>query len=197
MARNTRNAAAALGDHAGDDRRALDGRHAGGAIRGVVSRHHRACWCSTIRSVSSTRAGIAVATAPTTRTSATLASDQRSDLRERSCATIAHISGRVEAGVREVRAHAATRRTLSADWPRLAMVQTLIYQQMHVSRSGGRRLGAHQGRTLVFGGDKDGPDFPRLAKHIADTIPGRNWCFSRRPVTSRTSNAGGVQPANC
>jgi pimeloyl-ACP methyl ester carboxylesterase len=25
---------------------------------------------------------------------------------------------------------------------------------------------------LVLGGDKDGPDFPARAKHIADTIPG-------------------------
>jgi len=24
----------------------------------------------------------------------------------------------------------------------------------------------------VIGGEKDGPDFPALAKHIADTIPG-------------------------
>ena len=27
-------------------------------------------------------------------------------------------------------------------------------------------------KALVIGGEKDGPDFPRLAKHIADTIPG-------------------------
>lgn len=27
-------------------------------------------------------------------------------------------------------------------------------------------------RALVLGGDKDGPDFPERAKHIADTIPG-------------------------
>ena len=27
-------------------------------------------------------------------------------------------------------------------------------------------------RALVLGGDKDGPDFPSQAKHIADTIPG-------------------------
>ena len=26
-------------------------------------------------------------------------------------------------------------------------------------------------KALVFGGDQDGPDFPKLAKHIADTIP--------------------------
>jgi len=27
-------------------------------------------------------------------------------------------------------------------------------------------------KTLVLGGDKDTPDFPERAKHIADTIPG-------------------------
>jgi pimeloyl-ACP methyl ester carboxylesterase len=27
-------------------------------------------------------------------------------------------------------------------------------------------------KTLVLGGDKDGENFPALAKHIADTIPG-------------------------
>jgi pimeloyl-ACP methyl ester carboxylesterase len=27
-------------------------------------------------------------------------------------------------------------------------------------------------KALVLGGDKDGPDFPARAKHIADTIPG-------------------------
>jgi pimeloyl-ACP methyl ester carboxylesterase len=27
-------------------------------------------------------------------------------------------------------------------------------------------------KTLVLGGDKDGADFPALARHIADTIPG-------------------------
>jgi pimeloyl-ACP methyl ester carboxylesterase len=27
-------------------------------------------------------------------------------------------------------------------------------------------------KALVLGGDKDGPNFPALAKHIADTIPG-------------------------
>jgi pimeloyl-ACP methyl ester carboxylesterase len=27
-------------------------------------------------------------------------------------------------------------------------------------------------KTLVIGGEKDGQDFPGLAKHIADSIPG-------------------------
>ncbi|HWE52427.1 MAG TPA: alpha/beta hydrolase [Bryobacteraceae bacterium] len=61
--------------------------------------------------------------------------------------------------------------SLSADWPRLAMVRTLIRQMLtldpvvddwsHIKV-----------KALVLGGDKDGPDFPVRAKHIADTIPG-------------------------
>ena len=27
-------------------------------------------------------------------------------------------------------------------------------------------------KTLVIGGEKDGSDFPKLAKNVADTIPG-------------------------
>ena len=27
-------------------------------------------------------------------------------------------------------------------------------------------------RTLIIGGEKDGPDCPTLARHVADTIPG-------------------------
>jgi pimeloyl-ACP methyl ester carboxylesterase len=27
-------------------------------------------------------------------------------------------------------------------------------------------------KTLVIGGEKDGADFPQLAKHVAETIPG-------------------------
>jgi pimeloyl-ACP methyl ester carboxylesterase len=60
---------------------------------------------------------------------------------------------------------------LSADWPRYAMVRTLlgqmvtldpvVYDWPHIKV-----------KALVLGGDKDGPDFPERAKHIADTIPG-------------------------
>jgi pimeloyl-ACP methyl ester carboxylesterase len=61
--------------------------------------------------------------------------------------------------------------TLSADWPRYAIVRTLlgqmtyldpvVYDWPHIKV-----------KALVLGGDKDGPDFPERAKHIADTIPG-------------------------
>ncbi|MGD1098392.1 MAG: alpha/beta hydrolase [Bryobacteraceae bacterium] len=61
--------------------------------------------------------------------------------------------------------------TLSADAPRLAMVRTLlgqmvgsdpvVYDWPHIKV-----------KALVLGGDKDGPDFPAQAKHIADSIPG-------------------------
>lgn len=60
--------------------------------------------------------------------------------------------------------------TLSADWPRFAMVRALnqqaiyadpvVYDWPHV-----------KARTLVIGGEKDGPNFPELARHVADTIP--------------------------
>jgi pimeloyl-ACP methyl ester carboxylesterase len=61
--------------------------------------------------------------------------------------------------------------TLSADWPRWAMVRTLVqqlpfldpvvYDWPHIKV-----------KTCVLGGDKDTPSFPAEAKHIADTIPG-------------------------
>jgi len=60
---------------------------------------------------------------------------------------------------------------ISADWPRLAKVRALwgqmiindpvVYDWPHIKV-----------KALVLGGDKDGPDFPKLARHIADTIPG-------------------------
>jgi len=61
--------------------------------------------------------------------------------------------------------------SLSADWPRMAMVRaltgqmtandTVVYDWPHI-----------KSKALVLGGDEDGPDFPTQAKHIADTIPG-------------------------
>ncbi len=61
--------------------------------------------------------------------------------------------------------------TLSADWPRFAWVRVLcqqmtfldpvVYDWAHI-----------KSKALVLGGDKDGPNFPAEAKHIADTIPG-------------------------
>jgi len=61
--------------------------------------------------------------------------------------------------------------TLSGDWPRLAMVRA-IYQQMLYLDPVVYDWAKIKVKTLVIGGDKDGADFPKLAKHIADTIPG-------------------------
>jgi len=60
--------------------------------------------------------------------------------------------------------------TLSADWPRLAMVRA-IYRQMPYLDPVVYDWAHIQARTLVIGGDKDGENFPVLAKHVADTIP--------------------------
>ncbi len=61
--------------------------------------------------------------------------------------------------------------TLSGDWPRLAMVRS-IYQQMLYLDPVVYDWAKIKVKTLVIGGEKDGADFSRLAKHIADTIPG-------------------------
>jgi pimeloyl-ACP methyl ester carboxylesterase len=61
--------------------------------------------------------------------------------------------------------------TLSGDWPRLAMVRS-IYQQMLYLDPVVYDWAKIKVKTLVIGGEKDGADFPKLAKHIADTIPG-------------------------
>ena len=61
--------------------------------------------------------------------------------------------------------------TLSGDWPRLAMVRA-IYRQMPYLDPVVYDWAHIKVKTLVLGGDKDGPDFPAQAKHIADTIPG-------------------------
>jgi pimeloyl-ACP methyl ester carboxylesterase len=60
--------------------------------------------------------------------------------------------------------------TLSGNWPQAAMVRALaqqmvyedpvVYDWPHI-----------KARTLEIGGDKDGPNFPELAKHVADAIP--------------------------
>ena len=60
--------------------------------------------------------------------------------------------------------------TLSADWPRLARVRA-IYRQMPYLDPVVYDWAHIQARTLVIGGDKDGENFPALAKHVADTIP--------------------------
>ena len=61
--------------------------------------------------------------------------------------------------------------TLSGNWPEAAMVralaQQMVYEDPVVYDWANIKV-----KTLEIGGDKDGPDFPALAKHVADTIPG-------------------------
>src|SRR5690242_8538613 len=61
--------------------------------------------------------------------------------------------------------------TLGGDWPRLAMVRS-IYQQITYLDPVVHDWAHIKVKTLVLGGERDGEDFPALAKHIADTIPG-------------------------
>jgi pimeloyl-ACP methyl ester carboxylesterase len=61
--------------------------------------------------------------------------------------------------------------TLGGDWPRLAMVRS-IYQQITYLDPVVYDWPHIKAKTLVLGGEKDGQDFPALAKHIADSIPG-------------------------
>jgi pimeloyl-ACP methyl ester carboxylesterase len=61
--------------------------------------------------------------------------------------------------------------TLSSDWPRLAMVRS-IYQQVPYLDPVVHDWEHIKVKTLVLGGERDGQNFPALAKHIADTIPG-------------------------
>ena len=61
--------------------------------------------------------------------------------------------------------------TLSGDWPRWAMVRS-IYQQILYLDPVVYDWAKIKSKTLVIGGELDGQDFPKLAKHIADTIPG-------------------------
>ena len=61
-------------------------------------------------------------------------------------------------------------RTLSGDWPRLAMVRA-IYQQITYLDPVVYDWAHIKAPTLVIGGDKDTLDFPDRARHIATTIP--------------------------
>jgi pimeloyl-ACP methyl ester carboxylesterase len=61
--------------------------------------------------------------------------------------------------------------TLSGDWPRLAMVRA-IYQQITYLDPVVYDWPKIRAKTLVIGGELDGQDFPKLAKRIADAIPG-------------------------
>jgi len=61
--------------------------------------------------------------------------------------------------------------TLSADWPRLAMVRA-IYQQITYLDPVVADWGHIKARALVLGGAMDGANFPALATHIVESIPG-------------------------
>jgi pimeloyl-ACP methyl ester carboxylesterase len=61
--------------------------------------------------------------------------------------------------------------TLSSDWPRLAMVQA-IYRQITYLDPVVHDWEHIKAKALVIGGERDGQNFPALAKHIANTIPG-------------------------
>jgi pimeloyl-ACP methyl ester carboxylesterase len=61
--------------------------------------------------------------------------------------------------------------TLSGDWPRLAMVRSICQQMLYLDPVV-YDWPKIKLKTLVIGGEKDGQDFPKLAKHIADSIPG-------------------------
>jgi pimeloyl-ACP methyl ester carboxylesterase len=61
--------------------------------------------------------------------------------------------------------------TLSGDWPRFAMVRALL-QQMIYTDPVVYDWPHIKSKALVIGGEKDGPNFPALAKHAADMIPG-------------------------
>jgi pimeloyl-ACP methyl ester carboxylesterase len=61
--------------------------------------------------------------------------------------------------------------TLSGDWPRLALIRAhlqqmvyadpVVYDWPHI-----------KAKTLVIGGERDGANFPQLARHVASSIPG-------------------------
>jgi pimeloyl-ACP methyl ester carboxylesterase len=60
--------------------------------------------------------------------------------------------------------------TLSGDWPRLARIRALL-QQMVYTEPVVYEWPHVQARALVIGGEHDGPDFPELARGVADAIP--------------------------
>lgn len=61
--------------------------------------------------------------------------------------------------------------TLSGEWPRLAWIRASLQQMVYMDpiMYEWPRVKA---RTLVIGGEKDGANFPALAKRSADAIPG-------------------------
>ena len=176
----------------GDDRRPLDGRHARGALRDAVSRTSPSGWCSTTRSASSTAGSIGRGTAPTRCTSGRSRRHTRPFARA-SCATSRTTRRR---GTPEFESYTRIRYawTLSADWPRLAMVQTLLSQVQYLDPVVDDW--AHiKAPTLVFGGAEDmlpgsAAVFQERMKFIADTIPNGNAqaaCCFPASATCRTS----------
>jgi len=61
--------------------------------------------------------------------------------------------------------------TLSGDWPRYAMVRSILGQMVYLDPVV-YDWPKIKVKALVLGGDQDTPDFPERAKHIAETIPG-------------------------
>ena len=60
--------------------------------------------------------------------------------------------------------------TQSGDWPQFAKVRSRISQMLYADPV--VYDWPHiKAKTLVIGGTEDGPDFPALAKNVADTIP--------------------------
>jgi len=60
--------------------------------------------------------------------------------------------------------------SLSGNWPQAAMVRALAQQMVYEDPV--VYDWAHiKVKTLELGGDKDGPNFPELAKHVCDSIP--------------------------
>ena len=168
MALNTKLVLDSLGIEKALDRRPLDGRHARGALRGVSIRRSPSGWCSTTRSASSIRAGASLV-------------QHRRQLQSRRSARPTSIRASIQRYVvhnpdaynddfeKYTRVRYAW--TLSGDWPRLAMVQTLINQVTYLDQV--IYDWPHiKAPTLVFGGENDGANFPAGAKRIADTIPG-------------------------
>jgi pimeloyl-ACP methyl ester carboxylesterase len=60
--------------------------------------------------------------------------------------------------------------TRSGDWPHMAMVRAL--QQQAIANDPVVYDWPHiKARTLVIGGEKDGPNYPAQARRVADTVP--------------------------
>jgi pimeloyl-ACP methyl ester carboxylesterase len=62
--------------------------------------------------------------------------------------------------------------TLSGNWPQAAMVRALVQQMVYEDPVVYDWAHITVPKALEIGGDKDGANFPTLARHVADTIPG-------------------------